>query len=360
MTYKTLKKSDVDFNKYLMGTFSADQMALPVQNVNVGTHDEIITFEIVDKKSISRPHFLIYWATLIKLHSYLLIILPMFFVGFKNYLDDRFFDPFSFAAASLSMLFLFAGLNLRSDLNDHISGFDRVIEPRSPKPILLGWITAHNVRWISWVFILIAAVISVPVFILQSEEIRVFAVIFILFVAGQFFKFNSYKNQRFGEIILFILMGPGLCSAYQVALGAGIDTEILGFGVFWGFAVLFLVYLNNFSNLLASTQAGIQNTMNKIGFDASKRFLILCLMILNVLWILYHYFYASTFWTWFGGITLVFWSVPTAIQFSEIVSPVGSDLFEAQKTGKKNFLLMIVLLFLEQIWYLGNKINWTL
>ena len=360
MVYKTFKKSDSDFKKYLMGTFSKTEIALPIQTLNVGTADETVTFEITAKDSIQRPHFFKYTAYLIKLNSYLLIVVPMFFVAFKNYLDDRFFDPFSFAVASISMLFLYAGLNLRSDLNDHISGFDRVIESVTPKPILKGWLTARDVSWLSWFFIFLAAIISVPVFILQKEEIRVVAVIFILFLCGQFFKKNSYKNQRFGEIILFILIGPGLSSAYQVALGSGIDTEILAFGLLWGFAILFLVHLNNFSNLLSSTQANIQNTMNKMGFDASKKFLILWLAGLNLFWILFHHVYASTFWTWFGGLVFIFWSIPTAIQFSGIVSPVGSDLLAAHKTGKKNFLLMIGLLCLEQIWYFGNKINWTL
>jgi 1,4-dihydroxy-2-naphthoate octaprenyltransferase len=284
---------------------------------------------------------------------------PLFFVGFKKYLDDRFFDPFSFMMASISMLFLFAGLNLRNDLNDHLSGYDRVIAPISPKPLLKGWITGSEVSFLSGVLIIFAAILSVPVFILQNEELLVVAVVLFLFIVGQFFKKNSFKNQRLGEVILFLLVGPGLCSGYQVSLGAGIDTEILFFGLLWGAAILFLVHLNNFSNLLATSQAGIHNTITKMGFDASKKFLIFWLASLNILWISYHYFYASIFWTWLSGAVFIFWSIPTAIQFASLSSPVGSDLLVAKKTGSKNFLLMIVLLFIEQIWYLGSQLNWT-
>ncbi len=358
MSFKTFKKTDAEFMKYLMGTFSTSEIALPVKTLNVGTVDETVTFEIVMAADIQRPQFLVLWAHLIKLRSYLLIIVPLFFIAIKNYLDDRFFDPISFLVASVSMLFLYAGLNLRSDLNDHISGYDRVIQPELPKPLLKGWITATEVSLISWIFIFLAAGISVPVYLLQKEELRVVGVVLVLFLLGQFFKKNSFKNQRLGEVILFLLIGPGLCSGYQVALGAGIDTEVLIFGVLWGTAVLFLVHLNNFSNLLSSSQAGIQNTMNKMGFDASKKFLIFWLVILNSVWILYHYFYASTFWTWLSALTLIFWSIPTAIHFSELSSPVGSDLVAAKKIGNKNFLLMVVLLFLELCWYIGSKLNW--
>ncbi len=357
MTYKTFKKSEPEFESHLMGTFSHTEVALPVKTLNVGTIEETITFEIVKAADIQRPSYFIYLAHLIKLHSYLLIMVPLFFVAAKNYLDDRLFDPFSFFMGTVSMLFLYAGLNLRSDLNDHISGYDRVLLSASPKPILKGWITGAETSFLSWVLMGVAAVLSIPVFILQHEEIRVVLVILLLLILGQFFKKNSYKNQHFGEVILFILIGPGLCSAYQVALGSGIDTEILAFGLLWGTAILFLVHLNNFSHLLASSQAGIQNTMNKMGFDSSKRFLILWLVLLNILWVVFHSLYAGTFWTWFTGMTLVFWSVPTAIQFSEIASPVGSDLMQAKKTGHKNFQLMIVLLVAEQLWYLGSKLN---
>jgi 1,4-dihydroxy-2-naphthoate polyprenyltransferase len=329
---------------------------LPVNSLNVGTADEIVTFEIVPRSQIQRPMYLVYLSHLIKLRSYLLIMVPLFFVAAKNYLDDRFLDPVSFLIASVSMLFLYAGLNLRSDLNDHVSGYDRVLHSSSPKPLLKGWITGAETNFLSWILIFVSAVLSVPVFILQHEEIRVVSVVLILFILGQFFKKNSFKNQRFGEVILFLLMGPGLCSAYQVALGSGIDTEVLAFGVFWGTAILFLVHLNNFSHLLTSSQAGIHNTMNKMGFDSSKKFLTLWLVLVNILWIWFHALYAGTFWTWFSGITLVFWSVPTAILFSNISSPVGSDLVQAKKTGHKNFVLMIALLILEQMWYLGSQL----
>ncbi len=357
MTYKTLKKSDSEFKAFLMGTFSHSDVALPINSLNVGTADEIVTFEIVPRTQIRRPMYFVYLAHLIKVRSYLLIMVPLFFVAAKNFLDDRFFDPVSFLMATLSMLFLYAGLNLRSDLNDHVSGFDRVLHSSSPKPLLKGWITGSETSFLSLVLIGISSLLSIPVFILQREEIRVVLVVLILFILGQFFKKNSFKNQRFGEVILFLLMGPGLCSAYQVALGSGIDTEILAFGVFWGAAILFLVHLNNFSHLLTSSQAGIHNTMNKMGFDASKKFLMLWLVLVNLLWIVFHALYAGTFWTWFSGITLAFWSVPTAIQFSSISSPVGSDLVQAKNTGHKNFVLMIALLVLEQMWYLGSQLN---
>ena len=96
-----------------------------------------------------------------------------------------------------------------------------------------------------------------------------------------------------------------------------------------------------------------------MGFDHAKNFLVLWLVILNVSWVVYHYFYTSVFWSWFASITLVFWSIPTAIKIAEIPSPVGSDLLTARKRGYRNFLLMVLLLYLEYLWYLAQKIGWN-
>lgn len=357
--FRTLKKTDKDFQKYLMGTFSSHQVALPVQSLNVGTQDEIITFEIKNQSDIKRPNYLFYWVQLIKLRSYILILVPLFFVIIKNYVDDRFFDPFSLTLAAISTLILFAGMNIRTDVNDHVSGYDRVVPSEIPRPLSLGWTTAHEASFLSVVLLVFGTLLSVPVLILQKEALRVAGVILVLYLLGQFFRKNSFKNQRFGEFVLFILFGPGICAGYQTALGSGIDTEILVFGCLWGLAVLFLLHLNNFSHLLSASQAKIHNTMTRIGFDRAKNFLVLWLVILNTSWVLYHYFYTSVFWSWFASITFLFWSIATAIKIAEISSPVGSDLLAARKRGYRNFRLMVLLLYLEYIWYLAQKIGWN-
>lgn len=233
-SFITLKKKDSDFQKYLWGNFSSTQRALPMATMNLNSSEETVTFEIVDKKTIQKPSALSIFFTLIKFQNLHFILLPLFYVLAKNYVDNRFFDPVSCAIASVAMLFLFAALNIRNDVNDHVSGYDRV-NITSPgghgKPIHLGWITASQASNLSWVLTLIAMTLSLPVMLRQPEEARVIAVSTALIIAGRLLSKNSYKNQRWGEVIFFILAGPGVVAGYQVALGSGIDTECLGFGV---------------------------------------------------------------------------------------------------------------------------------
>lgn len=359
--FVTLKKSDSDFKKYLWGNFSSTERAIPQATMNLNSQEETITFEVVDKNTIEKPPVLDVFLTLMKFQTLYLVLIPLFYVLVKNYVDNRFFDPLSCGIAATAMLFLFAAFNIRNDINDHVSGYDRVnIIHRGQygKPIKLGWITASQAAGLSWLLTLISMALSFPVMMRQKEEARVILVSLVLIIAGRLLSKNSYKNQRWGEIIFFILVGPAVLSGYQVALGSGIDTEVLVFGVLWAWGIQFLVHLNNFSHILTSSQAGIKNTMTNAGFDKAKKILSVWWCAFIGLWILYHYFYASTFWSIFTTIILIFWSIPTLIKINETQSPVGSELIALKKTGYRNFLLMCVLIFIEFYWYLGIKNEW--
>lgn len=358
--FVTVKKTDQDFSKYLWGKIPSESRAIPVQSLNVGLESESVTFELKPKFEIAKPGFFLFWTTLIKLRSYILFLFPLFYIVSKNFADERFHDPFSLSFAVVAMIFIYGGLNIRNDISDHLSGFDRVNIPLSPKPIQLGWTTAANMAKISWIMIGLGLTFSIPVLILQPAEIKIVSAVAVLLIVGQFFKKNSYKDKIYGELILFFLMGIGVTCGFQVALGAPIDIETLALGFFWGLAVLFLIHINNFSHLLTSLQAGIKNTMTNLGFDNAKKFLTIWWSLCLVVWCLFHYKFASTYWTWFSTMILVFWSFPFFIKLSHIRSPVGSDLVRIRQSAHKTFLLMVAIFFAENAWYIGTKLNWTM
>ncbi len=361
--FKTLQKSDSEFEDYLWGGgvhVKNKTVPLPVKTLNLGLHDETITFQIFTHYEINRPGRAAMVSALIKVHTYILILMPLFFVLAKNFVDDRVRDPVSIAYASVAALLLYAGLNIRNDVIDHVYGYDRVNILKSNKPIARGWITAKRASTISWILMCLSATVALPALIRQKELDSVLAVVFVLFVMGQFIKKNSYKYSRWGEAILFLMIGPGLASGFQVALGGGIDSEILVFGITWGFGVLFLIHVNNFSHILTSYQAGIMNTMTRMGFDKAQKFLIYWWVFFCVLWLIFHYNYASLIWTIFGTLLLVLWSLPLFYKILKIKSPLGSDLDIIRKEAYRTFLMMAFILFSEHFWYVGEKLNWTL
>lgn len=362
-SFKTLKRSDAEFEDYLWGAgrHVQDQtIPLPVKTLNLGEKNETVTFQIFTSFEINRPSTWTLISSLIKLHTYILVLMPLFFVLAKNYVDDRAKDPLSISLAALASLFLYAGLNIRNDVIDHVYGYDRVNILKSNKPIARGWITARQASKLSWILMGCAAVVAMPAFFLEHELISVMCVVAGLFLLGQFVKQNSYKHNRVGEVIMFILVGAGLASGYQVSLGAGIDLEILAFGVLWGFAVLFLIHVNNFSHILTSYQAGILNTMTRMGFDKAQKFLVAWWSLFCALWFIYHYNYASLIWTIFGTLLLVIWSLPLFSKILKIRSPLGSDLDLIRKEAYRTFLIMVFILFSENFWYVGEKLHWSL
>ncbi len=358
--FVSLKKADPLFEQYLNGQVEPGYRPIPVETLNLGSPEESVTFELRNLSEIKRPQAFKFISYFIKLPSFTLILMPLFFVLTKNFVADRFYDPFSMLLASIAIVFLYAGLNIRNDVVDHLSGFDRVNIAYSPKPILCGWTTAAASLKISWILIGISFVISLPIFILQNELIRILAVVVILFLATQFLQKNSYKQNWLGEWTLFILVGPALVAGYQVSLGAGVDTQGLAFGVLWGFACLFLIHVNNFSHLLTSSQAQIKNSITKMGFDRAKTFLMIWWGTAIVFWTIFHWFYSNSFWTGFGTAFMIIASMPFFKNLSKIQSPLSSSLKKVRKDSVRAFLAMVFIFLIENFSYVGAKLDWKI
>lgn len=353
----SLKKSDPLFNSYLMGTAQNGLRPIPFKSLNVGQHDELVTFEMKSTTEIKKPTVFVQIAQLMKIKSYSLILFPLFFVIAKNSAANQLSDPLSLAFAAASLILIYGGLNMRNDVADHISGYDRVNMSLAGKPILAGWITAAKLSRASWVILSAGAVLALPVILLQFEIWKIVAVASPLLIAGQFLKTNSYKDKWFGELVLFFLMGVGVAAGFQVASGAVLDAEIISFGIFWGSIVLFLVHVNNFSHVLSSTQAGIQNSITKLGFDNSKIFLASWWGLCLVLWAVFHAVFATGIWMWLGTLCLLAAAIPLLRMLHRARSPVGSDLIKIRLLANTQVQVMLFLFFIEKIWSLVGLQN---
>lgn len=351
--YVTIKQNEPKFSDYLWGRGLISQRAIPVKTYNLGTPEELVTFELKNVSDIKRPSAFVLWASLIKLKSFILILFPLFYVVVKNYVQTDVFDSLGILLAAVSSVMLFAGLNIRNDVYDHISGYDRVNSDLNNKPIRMGWISAHQASRLSLILIFISGLLALPVVLLHPKLAAVIAVAMILFFLGKFLKNNSYKQHHIGGAILFLLVGPALVSGYQMAAGAEVDAEIISFGALWGFAVLYLIQVNNFSHIMTSSQSGIGNTMTKLGFDLSQKFLIIYWIFFIAFWILFHFYFADLYWTVFSTGLLILRSLPLFMKISNIKSPMGSGLQLVRKEAYRVFLIMVLIFLikkLSQLW----------
>lgn len=358
--FVTVRKADPLFNKYLLGNIKPGFKVMPVQSLNVGSREETITYEIKPDALIEKPGAVQLINSIAKLKSFIIILFPLFYVMTKNLISSRLADPFSLSFASVALMLVYAGLSIRNDISDYVSGFDRVNVPYSEKPILKGWVTAQRLSQVSWILIGLSLLCSIPTLILQQEEIKVVAVVIVLLFLGQFFNKNVYKEKRLGEFIFFFLIGVGLTSGLQVAAGAGIDSQIICFGILWGFCTLFLIHINNFSHLITSTTSGIKNSMTQLGFDKAKKFLLIWWTICLLIWFAFHLKFVSLPIAALQTLFLTLFSLPLFHKLRTIRSPLGSDLVQVRHVAYRTFLAMIALFFIESVWQLGTSTNWTL
>lgn len=348
----TLSKNSPEFESYLLGTFSSEKRALPVHTLNVNSAAEAVTFRLVPLDKIEKPGPMAILFQTLKIRSFLLILTPLFLVITKNIADGTLNDPFATLIATLGVLLAFIAVNLRNDYMDHMKGIDRVIQKSGSRAIQNGWVTAAQIKFYSSWFLGAALLLAIPLAMAYPILIFIFALAMGVGLWAQFQKQNSFKYQIGGEFSLFLMFGPLLTVGFQLAMGAPFDNESLWIGCVWGWLVLFIVHLRNFSNIFSCGQAGFKNTVTWLGFDKSRRMLAIWWVLFLVFNVAYHLIYAGLYWGFYLALALVIISGNFIVKLKNISSPMGGELKNLYQSGFYLFLITIGLWVFECLFYL--------
>ncbi|MFN7455073.1 MAG: prenyltransferase [Pseudobdellovibrionaceae bacterium] len=349
---KTLNKSDIEFQSYLLGTFSKTHRALPLQSLNVDSDQERVTFQLVPVQEIQEPSFFVKWSQVFKLHTFIYAALPMFLIIVKNLLDQTVINPLDGLLAAIGAFFLHTSLNLRNDFVDHMKGLDRILPTAGSRAIQKGWVTAQSVKNWAWVYFFLGVlfglkpVLDYPQVLLFVGSLSALGVVLITsFRMG-------VKYRVWTELLVFLLLGPFLTGGFQLSFGAPLDLEAVLIGLLTGWVGVFSLHMRNFELLMVQAQARFYNSITHLGFDTSK-------VLLKVWWnmfclglVLLHMIYSlpvvalifliSGFFT-----SLIFWKILDRLQ-----SPLGSDLAITLRVGKQIALLQMSLWFAVNLIYL--------
>lgn len=348
----TLSKTAPEFESYLLGTFSKEKRALPLQTLNVNSASETVTFRVLPLKDILCPNPLTVCFMTFKVRSFLLVLTPLLLMLTKNIADGTLLDPLTSVIATVGVLLAFIAVNLRNDYMDHMKGVDRVLERSGSRAIQNGWVTAAQVKSYSSLFLALALLCSVPIVFAFPSVAVVIVLSLVVGLWAQFKKQNSFKYQIGGELALFLMLGPLLTVGYQLAMGAHFDQESFWIGCVWGWLVLFVVHLRNFMNILPSAQAGFTNTVNWLGFDKSRRLIALWWVAFLAFNLCYHLLFAGSYWGIYLTGVLAFVSVNFIYKLKNLSSSVGSELRAVFRSGFALFLITIGLWVFECLWYL--------
>jgi 1,4-dihydroxy-2-naphthoate octaprenyltransferase len=348
----TLTKSSPEFESYLLGTFSTTERALPVQTLNVNSAAETVTFRVVPVSAVHKPAWPLMLLRTIKTRSLLMVLFPLLLVLTKNIADASIVDPLSAVISTFGVMLAYVAVSLRNDFMDHMKGVDRVLDKSGSRAIQKGWMTAQQVKNLSTGFLVASLLFSLPVILAFPQVLVVLLISFCVGVWAQFYKKNSFKYRIGGEVALFLMFGPLLTTGYQLAMGAPYDDEVVLLGCLWGWLVLFMVQLKNFTNIMASAQAGFSNTVNWLGFDRSRRLVGGWWVAFIIFNLVYHLEYGGFYWGWYLTVVLLFVSINFFYRLKSITSPVGSDLPLIMRSGFNLFMITMGLWVVECLWYL--------
>ena len=348
----TLDKKSSDFNRYLRGTFSKTQRALPVKSLNVNTEQESITFQIVELSDIKKPSFFTTWMKALRPRSFLMVLFPMFLIASKNIVDNTTIDPETLFLATLGVLFLFAAFNLRNDYVDHMKGFDRIDPQLGSRTIQAGWLTAESVRKVGNWFLFFTFLLAFPIF-MAFPQVLYFVVLAAMISYLVLYRVHfSFKEVAGGELGILLLVGPLLTSGYEFSFTGVVRPETLVIGLIWGGMVLLPIHLRNLELIVSQSQAGLHNMVNYFGFDKGKRLIAYWWIFCFGGFVGYHYEYAGFFWCWFYTFFMGFVTILFLQDLSHLKSPAGSRMLALRNKG--NYLLSFImgLWVIEILWYL--------
>ncbi len=324
--FVTIEKGDPRFVPYLIGTFSKTLRAIPIQTLNLGEPHETITFELVAKDKITKPHFLRLWLQVFKIHHLVLVLFPIFLVLIKLTLDENAFDPGMALSSIMAVIFLMTAVNLRNDYRDHMLGYDRVSPESGSRAIQLGWITAAQCRNWSFVHFFLGGVFGLPAVFAVPDVLFFVALGALFFILGLISTQAGLKHRHWMEVSAFFLLGPLLTIGFQISVGMGFDLESLFLGVLTGAFAVFQLHLKNFSQLLDNFMGKQKNLISQFGFEKGRRFLFAWWSGWITLLCLYHWIYGSRFWAGLFVIAAILLTHLVLKWLTKLQSPLGSGL----------------------------------
>lgn len=349
---KTLSKNDPQFFEYLMGTFSKEKRALPIQSLNVLSESEAITFQILPIQEIQTPSFLLKWAQILKAYNLIYVLFPLFILIANNVLNDRRMDLDLVVLSLLGTLFLALSFNLRNDVKDHVSGLDRVHQESGSQAIQKGWTTAAQANQLSNIFILLGVVFGSVAVLVYPQLLIIVGVLALLGVVGTHHYKSGLKYRIWTELSVFLLLGPLLAVGFQTATTSTFQLETVLIGSIFGLFSVFQVHIKNFSALMLNDKAGFVNTIHLLGFEKAKKFLFYWWLVLISMLNFVHILDSSSLWSWIFMMISFIFSILFLQDLKKLQSPVSSFQKSFLKKIKVMSLFLMTLWILETVSYL--------
>lgn len=330
--FVTAKKGSPEFEKYINGTFSETQRALPIQNLRVGSADEEVTFELVPVSSIVSKFAYLGFVGPKKL---LFVLFPIFYFAMRDWVKPVLLSP-ELECIIFGLILSILAVQIKVDIQDFISGYDRIRGDKGQKVLSKGWKTVSQLERDFKIVSVLAFIFSIIPIIFEPKRIISVVLTLALFLIG--YRLGvSKRNRLIRDFALAIIAGP--CLAFWIMP----QTMSLPFGMVWGSFVFFALQLEHFQHYFAQTQAGEINLITLKSFDQAPLILwavwVSCLVIYSVIRSLTSHI------AWWGGsmLILIIMSFLWRKSLFGLKSPAGSEIDKIVQTGNQLFYTFITL-----------------
>jgi 1,4-dihydroxy-2-naphthoate octaprenyltransferase len=276
--FVTFVKSSPEFSQYLLGSFSDQEVALPVTSLFVNTPREQVTFQVLRLNDIERPSFWKLCFQVLRLDILPLTLLPplVIMVLTRDALLGNPLVIWAFAA----LFFLHGAAFCRNDYMDHMRGVDRWNEKGGSRVIQRGWLRAITVRNIYRGLLLLAALCSVPVFLFYPELLLVAALAAGLGIWG-YSHLRSGRGPLFlSSLGVFLCLGPLLTGGFFWVMKGGMSAVSILIGMHFGLIAMLYALTRHTLSMVVDDQAGLRTLPVVLGFDRMKTLLSTLVIIL--------------------------------------------------------------------------------
>ncbi len=336
----TAKKGSAEFENLIRGTFSETQRALPVQNLRVGSPDEEVTFEIIQAKEITSRFVYLGFVGPKKL---LFVLFPVFYFALLGWNKPILVSP-ELECIIFGLILSILAVQIKVDIQDFISGYDRIRGDKGQKVLSKGWKTVAQLERDFKIVSTIA--FSLAIVPLIFEPIRILSLGLALFLFFIGYKLGvSRRNRLNRDLALALIAGP--CLAYWIIP----QPSSLLFGIVWGFFVFFALQLEHFQHYFAQTQAGEKNLLTLRSFDQAPQILwavwALCLIVYAIMRFL------TAHLAWWGGsmMILIVLSFMWRRSLFKLQSPAGSEIDKIVLAGNQLYYTFISLWVAELLFH---------
>ena len=235
---------------------------------------ESVIFEVNRKEGLIRPFALQVGLAAVQLERLIITLTICLVILLKGTLSGL---PASWGLGGLALMgviFLQLAMNILNDVEDYIRLIDLPGSSRGSRALKRGWLSAKELKKVGYLAFGMSAFCALPVLFNGSLSLILIAGVAAIGALSYSNPPFEIKYRSFGDLFLFVLVGPLLTMGLSQAVFGQFDMSVLLFGFYFGFASWGISHVSNIYDMDRDRKNKMQTLACDLGFEDSKHFLL--------------------------------------------------------------------------------------